>query len=157
MPKNKGMSDFNLENPFVYLNFSTNQKLVEEIDKLIKTWMIMALLEVIFFILSLITWIGLKASQVDIIIGTSVLFVFALFQLRGAIRSNRTNEITDMIVGDEFTYKNVNNEELMKKITFSNENFGKVKTIRECIYVYDIIYLCLIIIQILRILIFIFR
>ena len=151
-----GMSNYNRENPFVYLIEFTNNRLVEESEKAIKNIIIMSLLEIILLIFSIIVWILFKKSQLEIIIVTIGLLIFAFLQIRQGIRATRTTDINLMIYGSEFTYKNVNNEELLSKINNININLGKILFAKETIYVFDLIYLILIIIYMIKVMIFVF-
>lgn len=151
-----GMSQYNRENPFVYLIQSTNDKLVEESEKAIKNVMIMGILEFFVLVFSIITWILLKDPQLGIIILSIGLSIFAFLQIRQGIRATRTTDINLMIYGSEFTYKNVNNEELLSRINNINVNLGRILFAKESIYIFDLIFLSLILIYMVRIMIFIF-
>ena len=151
-----GMSQYNRENPFVYLIQSTNDKLVEESEKAIKNVMIMGILEFFVLVFSIITWVLLKDPQLGIIILSIGLSIFAFLQIRQGIRATRTTDINLMIYGSEFTYKNVNNEELLSRINNINVNLGRILFAKEAIYIFDLIFLSLILIYMVRIMIFIF-
>lgn len=151
-----GMSDYNRSNPFVHLIQTSNERLVMESEKAIKNAMIMGIFGFISLVFSIITWVVLKDPQLGMIAVIIGLFIFAFLQIRQGIRASRTTEINLMIYGDEFTYKNVNNEELLSKSIDININIGRILFANETIYIFDLIYLFLILAYMIRIMIYIF-
>lgn len=128
---NVGMSDFNFSNPFMYLLYSTNEVLVNTTENTIKRLILLYVTGIGNILLSIIYWILWGDNQFLMILIDIWLLISPTIQIRSVVRSNQTVKINTMIYSGEFTYVNINNEEVMTYITALNVSVGKVQTLKE--------------------------
>ena len=156
------MSNFNRRNPFLYTLDATNQKLVTDIQLSIKDWIIQGCIGAITVMTSIIYWGLYRNPQYISIVLCIGLFLFTLIEIKRAVKESDTVQIDIMKYGNDngknmMGYSYINNEELFVKVTQITTQCGKVQFIRESIYVFDFIELFILVVNILHILIFIFK
>lgn len=148
-----GIGDFNKENPFIYLISTSNDALEVELAETSRMMVILAISTLFAIITTLINW---SISSIIISIIILWLFIFAIIQLQSAIKSRKTIEITEMIYGNEFTYKFVNTESLIDQVMELRVTYGKCLFSREAANIFHLLNCCIILVNILRIFIRIF-
>ena len=111
---------------------------------------------------SIIYWGLYRNPQYISIVLCIGLFLFTLIEIKRAVKESDTVQIDIMKYGNDngknmMGYSYINNEELFVKVTQITTQCGKVQFIRESIYVFDFIELFILVVNILHILIFIFK
>lgn len=155
------MSNTNRSNPFLYTLDATNQKLVDVIQSTIKDWIIQGFIGVISIVTSFMYWGMYKNPQYISIAICVGLFLFIFVEIQRAIIESDDVQIDIMKYGNEsgrntMGYSYINNEELFMKVIDITTQYGKVKFIKESIYIFDIIELFISAINILHIMIYVF-
>ena len=152
-----GMNKFNRDNPFMYLLYTSNEELVEKTERTIKRMLLLYIAWFTQLLLSIIFWIVWKHNQIAIIlIGIGLVAIPTYYALR-IIRENQTSKIDLMIYGNEFTYMNINNEEVLANTVILKKDIGKVEVLYDSIFLYAIGFLITDMIYLLGIIIFIFK
>ena len=152
-----GMNEFNRDNPFMYLLYTSNEELVEKTEKTIKRMLLLYIAWFTQLLLSVIFWSIWKHNQIAIIlIGIGLVAIPTYYSLK-IIRENQTTKIDLMIYGNEFTYMNINNEEVLANTVILKKDIGKVEVLYESIFLYIIGFLIVDVIYLLGIVIFIFK
>lgn len=152
------MSSYNRTNPFLYTFDAVSQKLMEETQNLIKYLIIHGVLEFFVIVLSITRWITYQRSQFIPIILTLGLLGYGIFELRNTIQITKSIQVNVLKYGQStMTYTYVNNEELFTQVNDINIHLGKIEALKESIIAFDLINLMIIVIQLLAVMIYIFR
>jgi len=141
----------------MYLLYTSNEELVEKTERTIKRMLLLYIAWFTQLLLSIIFWIVWKHNQIAIIlIGIGLVAIPTYYALR-IIRENQTSKIDLMIYGNEFTYMNINNEEVLANTVILKKDIGKVEVLYDSIFLYAIGFLITDMIYLLGIIIFIFK
>lgn len=74
-----------------------------------------------------------------------------IFHVRLAIRSNRKAELNEMMLSDKFENINLNNEKLFTESLVVSHAIGRIEETYSMLSVFNILYLCYIVLFIIRI------
>ena len=151
------MSNYNRQNPFVYLLEKKEYELTEKSRNSIKNMIILFIIMGITEILSTIVLILFKDLQVFEFAISIAIAIFILLEITNGVRSINKSNMNEMIFGDLYKDINVNQEQLLTQINNYNISIGKVEFVIESIYFFDIIYLTLLLIRLIEIFLFIFK
>ena len=151
------MSNYNRQNPFVYLLEKKEDELTEKSRHSIKNMIILFIIMSITEILSTIVIILFKDLQVFEFAISIAIAIFILLEITNGVRSINKSNMNEMIFGDLYKDINVNQEQLLTQINNYNISIGKVEFVIESIYFFDIIYLTLLLIRLIEIFLFIFK
>ena len=151
------MSNYNRQNPFVYLLEKKEDELTEKSRHSIKNMIILFIIIGITEILSTIVIILFKDLQVFEFAISIAIAIFILLEITNGVRSINKSNMNEMIFGDLYKDINVNQEQLLTQINNYNISIGKVEFVIESIYFFDIIYLTLLLIRLIEIFLFIFK
>ena len=134
------MSDFNLQNPYVYLMLTTSKEAQLGITQAVKSFVITAILQVVFIILLVSHMVVTGANQI-LPIALSISFTaFSFLQLKKATHIVNAVDIEQMISGDDYSTVNVNSEGLLDNIISLRESSGKVEFTKEFIRIQNVIF-----------------
>lgn len=151
------MSNYNRQNPFVYLLEKKEDELTEKSRHSIKNMIILFIIMGITEILSTIVLILFKDLQVFEFAISIAIAIFILLEITNGVRSINKSNMNEMIFGDLYKDINVNQEQLLTQINNYNISIGKVEFVIESIYFFDIIYLTLLLIRLIEIFLFVFK
>ena len=134
------MSDFNMQNPYVYMLFTSSRELDIETTQTVKSFVTTVILQSLTIVLlTILMVVTRKVSYIPLIIITLVYTGFAFIQMRRAIQVNQKNAIVEMINGDDYSSVNVNSEELLDGINSSFEAIGRIRFSKEMINIHNLI------------------
>ena len=151
------MSNYNRQNPFVYILEKKEDELTEKSRHSIKNMIILFIIMGITEILSTIVLILFKDLQVFEFAISIAIAIFILLEITNGVRSINKSNMNEMIFGDLYKDINVNQEQLLTQINNYNISIGKVEFVIESIYFFDMIYLTLLLIRLIEIFLFIFK
>lgn len=156
------MNSFNRNNPFLYSLDAVSKKLFSLIQASIKDWIIQGCIGVVTIITSFIYWGLYKIPQYIPIIICIGLWIFSLLEIQRVVRNFDIAEINNIKYGNVnnqsmMGYSYINNEELFAKVNQLTTQCGKIEFLRESIYIFYFIELFIFIINILHILIYVFK
>lgn len=150
------MNRYNRQNPFVYLLESKEIELTNKNHLCIK-YMISYFIQMgIYFILSISYAIITNSFNYKEYIIVILLGVFVVLEVVNGVKSIKTQEINEMIFGDQYKDISVNNEQLLARINNYNIAIGKIDFLIESIILFMLILLFLIGINIISIMALIF-
>lgn len=139
---NQPMSDYNRNNPFLYMMDNRNSELDTLVGQALKNWLSLCMLEIVMLIFSFMRHILYHQPQVIIFLVTIGVILFILIEIQSAIRSMQDRELDQIKYGEEYTYKTLNNEDILNRINQINVAIGKVTIAKElilCMHVLDLI------------------
>ena len=149
------MSSYNRQNPFMYLAEVKQDELTTKSEKALKCMIYMSILAFFELSASIVYSILYNTFYFEPILTTILLLLFIFLEIRYCIKNVRSDEMNNMIFGEEFQYINLNNEKLLSMINTFNNSIGRVESIIENIYLIDVIFLVLLSFHLIRILAFV--
>lgn len=140
-----GMSNYNRQNPFMYLLESKQDELVNKSADAVKHMIEMIVISIICIICNIIHSLTYNPSLLTISFIIIYLDIMNFLEIRSCVREIHGKEMNEMIFGDTYKDINLNNEMLLSKINEYNIAIGKVIHANEMNFIYELLYLVIIV------------
>lgn len=145
------ISEYNRTNPFLHV--------LQEKEKQLELKSANAIRQLLFCVglallsIALMVTLDVITSKFSLI-SYILLFVPAaagIFYVRLAVRSNKKAELNEMMLSDKFENINLNNEKLFAESLVVSHAIGRIEETYSMLSVFNILYLCYIVLFIIRI------
>lgn len=151
-----GMSNYNRQNPFMYLLESKQSELVNETTKSVKHMIEMIAISIIAILLNIIFTCIYPSYLWVISLIIAYLDFSSFLEIRSCIREIHAKDVNEMIFGDAYKDINVNNEMILSMINKYNVAIGKANHVNESTFIYIILYWGIIVSYVIVLLVTIF-
>lgn len=143
------MSNYNRQNPFMYLMESKQDELYQKSIIVIKYLIINLIIGILTLIINFsLTLIVFDIESLVMFVISTQLNYFIIFlilksfiEVKKCTKSLNLQEINTMIFGDEYKDININNEKILAMINEFNVSIGKIDAINESIKINNLIFI----------------
>lgn len=143
------MSNYNRQNPFMYLMESKQDELYQKSIIVIKYLIINLIISILTLIINFsLTIIVFDINSLVMFIISMQLNYFIIFlilksfiEVKKCTKSLNLQEINTMIFGDEYKDININNEKILAMINEFNVSIGKIDAINESIKMNNLVFI----------------